>query len=285
MTLWYVLRSAEFADEHRQNAKQKIAELRRLLGSIDQRWMSSTFQNIFLLPRVLYIEHQIIQVFCDAAPAELNLIIMNIELGLFVYKVKDHRIARRLNRTKLLQLLAIDRIAELNIPSRALLLDALQRLKLSAHPQSELYVKNIIMKTTEDDLSELKCLTDSKGDFYSMHKLVYMDIRNQAIKTEIIQYIAKQANIQAAHNKIGSRMGKKRAQFAWRKILSDVDDTLSCSGGSWPAGMDVSYPKKAIYPGVLAFYRYAVSDNRQLANSVPSLRYIQSTITYFRSFF
>jgi hypothetical protein len=34
-----------------------------------------------------------------------------------------------------------------------------------------------------------------------------------------------------------------------------VDDTVTCSGGSWPAGMDTSYPKKAVYPGVLAFYR------------------------------
>ena len=25
--------------------------------------------------------------------------------------------------------------------------------------------------------------------------------------------------------------------------------------GSWPAGIDTSYPKKAIYPGVLAFYK------------------------------
>jgi hypothetical protein len=25
--------------------------------------------------------------------------------------------------------------------------------------------------------------------------------------------------------------------------------------GSWPAGIDTSYPKKAIYPGILAFYK------------------------------
>lgn len=43
--------------------------------------------------------------------------------------------------------------------------------------------------------------------------------------------------------------------LAWRKILSDVDDTVTCSGGSWPAGVDSSFPKKALYPGVLAFYR------------------------------
>lgn len=43
--------------------------------------------------------------------------------------------------------------------------------------------------------------------------------------------------------------------MAWRKILSDVDDTLVCSGGNYPAGVDKSYPHKAIYPGVLSFYR------------------------------
>lgn len=35
----------------------------------------------------------------------------------------------------------------------------------------------------------------------------------------------------------------------------DVDDTLLCSGGSYPSGLDKSYLKKTLYPGVLAFYR------------------------------
>merc|ERR1719223_1036591 len=48
--------SAEFDNEVRVNANIKITELRDLLHSIDQRWMSSTFLNIFFLPRVLYVE-------------------------------------------------------------------------------------------------------------------------------------------------------------------------------------------------------------------------------------
>ena len=31
--------------------------------------------------------------------------------------------------------------------------------------------------------------------------------------------------------------------------------SFSFSEGSWPAGIDTSYPKKAIYPGVIAFYK------------------------------
>ena len=79
--------SVEFPTEHRLNAKHKLTELRRLLHSIDLQWLSSTFQNIFLLPRVVYIEHQIIKIFREANADELNLIIMSIELALIVYKV------------------------------------------------------------------------------------------------------------------------------------------------------------------------------------------------------
>ena len=144
-------------------------------------------------------------------------------------------------------------------------------MRLSAHHLAEHYVKNIITKTKGDDLSELKSITDCKGDVNSMHKLVYSDIRNETTQKEILQFIYQQAKIQAAHNQvlpepsftslvpsflpfsrtsprcgctfaeqIGSRAGKRRGRFAWRKILSDIDDTLSCSGGSWPAGTLVS---------------------------------------------
>ncbi len=36
--------------------------------------------------------------------------------------------------------------------------------------------------------------------------------------------------------------------------MSDIDDTLMSSGGSYPAGRDMRYPHNCVYPGVLAFY-------------------------------
>lgn len=39
------------------------------------------------------------------------------------------------------------------------------------------------------------------------------------------------------------------------QVVSDIDDTLMCSGGNFPAGSDTRYPKGCVYPGVLAFYR------------------------------
>ena len=238
------IKSADFCAENRSNAQEKVLELRKLLSTIDHTWMSSTFLNIFFLYRVLQVESQIISIITEANSDELNLIVNNIELALLFYKIKDHKIARRFNRTNLLKLLSVDRISELFVPSRAVLLDALQRLKLSAHPQSERFVQNILTSTKADELSELKTLTDSKGDVNSMHKLLYTDMRNINIKDSILKYIAQQAEVQRAHSTIGSRKSKRRGLLAWRKILSDVDDTMTCSGGSWPAGMDTSFPKK-----------------------------------------
>ena len=39
------------------------------------------------------------------------------------------------------------------------------------------------------------------------------------------------------------------------KIVSDIDDTLMCSGGTWPAGCDKRYPRHCLYPGALAFFK------------------------------
>ena len=47
---------------------------------------------------------------------------------------------------------------------------------------------------------------------------------------QVLKHIATQARVQAAHMQLGTRMSTRRSGKAWRKILSDVDDTLTCSG-------------------------------------------------------
>lgn len=46
-------------------------------------------------------------------------------------------------------------------------------------------MKKIIFKTKGDELSELKSLTDAKGDIHSLHKLVYRDIKDLATREEV----------------------------------------------------------------------------------------------------
>nr|CCA19792.1 conserved hypothetical protein [Albugo laibachii Nc14] len=220
-------------------------------------YLPSTINNMINLHQVKQQEQEIYCILLSATRNELNYILNNVRLALLFYKVKDHSTKLRSDqhRTVILDLLCVKRVTELTITSRAILLDALMVMRLSAHPLSEKWVRNIILKTSGDDLSLLKTYTDAKGDFHSLHKLVFNDIRDVKIRHDILQHIHREASIQTAHMRLGTRKAMVRKLQAWRKVLSDVDDTLYSSGGRYPAGIDVRYPRHVVYPGVLSFYR------------------------------
>ncbi|CAM9626117.1 unnamed protein product, partial [Phaeothamnion confervicola] len=231
----------------------KCARVLECLARIDSTLVATNIAHFINADKVLRLEEEIISNIGETEPSELNYMLPKIKLGLLFYKIKDH--PSYPHRTQLLEMLAVTRVADLNVTSRALVLDALQQMKLSAHRRSEYYACNVILKTMGDDLSLLKSLTDSKGDFHSLHKLIYQDIKNEEIRGQVLRHIAKQAKVQAAHMELRTRASRSRTGFAWRKILSDVDDTLTCSGGRYPAGIDTRLPRKSVYPGVLDFYR------------------------------
>jgi hypothetical protein len=244
----------QFSSAGKLSAAEKVNLIQNKLKIIDNTLFSSFFQNIFYLPFVINAERELISAISDASLEEINYLLPELELGRILYKVKDHRVVRVFSRTKLLRILCTERISDLGVKARAALLHALQVMKLSAHVEAEKFVKHIILRTS-DDLSRLKTLMDSKGDVNSMHKLVFEDVRSEEIRAGILQHIQTQADVQQAHLLLGTRVSQHMRLFAWRKILSDVDDTLTCSGGSYPSGIDTSFPKKCLYPGVLMFYR------------------------------
>lgn len=226
------------------------------VSRIDRIYLPSTINNMLNLSEVKLRENKIFRILAGASKDELNFILNNVRLALLFYKVKDHSKERSdMSRTMILELLCMTRLADLTVTSRAILLDAMMVMKLSAHPMCEKWVRNIILKTSGDDLSSLKTLTDAKGDFHSMHKLVFNDIRDPTIRADILNHIKREASVQTAHMRLGTKKAMLRRKQAWRKVLSDVDDTLYSSGGRYPAGVDSRYPRHALYPGVLSFYR------------------------------
>lgn len=235
------------------SVQTKVALILDALKKIDSTLVPTNIQQLISGYKRKASEELIIHTLADATPEELNYMLPRITLGLILYKVKDH--PQMPNRTLLLDLLCQTRVADMSVSSRAIVLDALQQMKLGAHPKSEIYARNILIKTKGDDLSTLKSLTDNKGDFHSLHKLVYVDIKDPKIRDEVLKHIAHQANVQAAHMSLKTKASRVRGDRAWRKILSDVDDTLTCSGARFLAGIDSSYPRKTVYPGVLDFYR------------------------------
>ncbi|KAL7542333.1 hypothetical protein ACHAXR_011686 [Thalassiosira sp. AJA248-18] len=237
------------------SVEDQLERISLAMANIDQLLVPSTINNFINTKFILRNEREIISVFEEAQPKTLNWLMSHVKLALVFYKIKDHRNFRGQHRTELIELLAVDRVSVLSIHSRMLLLRALQLMKLPANPRAEHWVRNIILSTHQDDLSELKTMTDSNGDFYGMHKLIYDDMRSETVQQDILSHFRKEAAVQQAHMDMGTRKARARMQKGWRKILSDVDDTLTSSGGSYPAGIDKRYTKKVVYPGVIGLYR------------------------------
>ncbi|EGZ11642.1 hypothetical protein PHYSODRAFT_458535, partial [Phytophthora sojae] len=242
--------------KYKATAEEKTLLVMDCVNCIDRHYLPSTINNMINLAEVKRRELKIFRILAGAGKDELNYILNHIRLALLFYKVKDHsKLREDQSRTLILDLLCTTRLADLSVMSRALLLDALMVMKISAHPMAQKWVRNIILKTQGDDLSNLKTYTDAKGDFHSMHKLVFNDVRDPTIRADILTHIQREASVQIAHMRLGTKRGRNRKQQAWRKVLSDVDDTLYSSGGRYPAGLDTRYPRHTLYPGVLPFYR------------------------------
>lgn len=79
-------------------------------------------------------------------------------------------------------------------------------------------------------LTALKSAIDGGDDRHDLMKLVFGDIDDADMRRQILDHLAEEA-------------GPRRL-----KILSDVDDTLYLN---W---VDRRYPKKTVYPGVVALY-------------------------------
>jgi len=237
------------------SVEDQLERISVAMTNIDQLLVPSTINNFINTKFILSNEREIISVFEDAQPKTLNWLISNVKLALVFYKIKDHRNFRGQHRTELIELLAVDRVSALTIRSRVVLLKALQLMKLAANPRAEHWVRNIILSTHQDELSELKTMADSGGNYFCMNKLIFDDIRSETVRQDILSHFKKEAAVQQAHMDMGTRRARLRMQKGWMKILSDVDDTLTSSGGSYPKGMDKRYNKNVVYPGVIGLYR------------------------------
>uniref|UniRef100_A0A7S4ERR4 Uncharacterized protein n=1 Tax=Pseudo-nitzschia australis TaxID=44445 RepID=A0A7S4ERR4_9STRA len=242
-------------DDQKVTVEQYLFKINECLQDIDQPLIPSTINNFLNRRFVLKKEKEIIDIFLACDATTLNYLVCHLKLALLVYKIKDHGFGGQ-HRTELIQILAVERLAALTVYSRVIVLHALQILKLRANPRAEYWVRNILLNSTGDDLSDIKTLTDAKGDYYCMSKLIYDDIKSETVRHDILIHMRKEGAMQVTRRHLGTKRGpKRRYLMAWRKILSDVDDTLMSSGGHYPAGIDKRYPKKVVYPGVLAFYR------------------------------
>mmetsp|Transcript_50146 Transcript_50146/g.144500 ORF Transcript_50146/g.144500 Transcript_50146/m.144500 type:complete len:780 (-) Transcript_50146:9-2348(-) len=140
--------------------------------------------------------------------------------------------------------LLLDHASDMDVVTKARLIDAMQRQRdfFFERPLQE-FVAALLKCTSAEELTTLKNLLDEGGDFYNLHKLVFSDLVED-LREDVLRHI-----------EIEGATVRANSAVLLRKVLSDIDDTLFCSGGHFPAGVDKRFPKRQIYPGVLALFR------------------------------
>eukprot|EP01134_Creolimax_fragrantissima_P008499 CFRG8499T1 len=234
---------------------------------------------------IIESEVQIIERLRSVPRADLSRIITHLNFSQLIFNVRDHfRFSDKKHKEALLDVLCVERLHALDPPARAAVLNALQVSEtIRSHPRGQEWARHVICHSESTHLNLMKLLLDNTGTYHNLHKLVYYDVTDPMIRESIIRHIRTQALLlrdgmgdegeymllKASGDQLPSNhvhkdtdlpfadvtVRARRHQAPNIKIFSDVDDTLYCSGGDGIAGVDASFPRKQIYPGVLEFYK------------------------------
>lgn len=126
---------------------------------------------------------------------------------------------------------ALDR-AEFGLEAKATRIETLQRGWTSQHDEQR--VRDIFLSTHGSDLFRLKALIDQGANEHDLCKLIFEDIDDESIRTEILTHFSNEA----------AKLGKR-----FVRALSDIDDTLIASIH------EKRVPHKSLYPGSLQLLR------------------------------
>jgi len=149
--------------------------------------------------------------------------------------------------TKTVTLLVNTRLKDLETVSRAAIVDGLQKIGLRHRRQRQEWARDVILQTKGIQLTYFKAYIDDGGDYHSMYKLMYNDLQWD-VREQVFDHIRVQsADVLIRMKEIQESRGLKKPPGVVLKILSDVDDTVFSSGGSFPAGVDSRYPRYAAY--------------------------------------
>ncbi len=173
-------------------------------------------------------EARILDILRGADAPKLNFLLQTVDRDQLLSDVDDHTAGPK-NKTALLTLVSQDRVEDLTVETRALMVDALQRGK--TRQRDERAIRNLFVATRGPQQTQLKNLVDKGDDHYDMHQLLHHDLDHQEYRQQILAHIAENAS-----------------PTGHLKVMSDIDDTFYAN---W---VDERYPKQTVYPGVRQFY-------------------------------
>uniref|UniRef100_A0A7S3PK64 Phosphatidate phosphatase APP1 catalytic domain-containing protein n=1 Tax=Aplanochytrium stocchinoi TaxID=215587 RepID=A0A7S3PK64_9STRA len=208
---------------------------------------------------------QIHDVIVESTPKELDHIISTVNLPkLFTYGNHYVKAQQELGYSTL-QYILEQREKDLTIFARAALIHGLMRMSTIKYSKQQMrWATQTFLGAKGEDLTLLKSLLDSSGDYNNLFKLVFIDVTDEKMHKQILSHIHRQAKEQI---RLDRAEKKKRI-----KILSDVDDTLIASGGRFPAGAETRFPRHVLYPGALALFEEIDVASRLSGRPVSSSR-------------
>jgi hypothetical protein len=128
----------------------------------------------------------------------------------------------------------------------------------------------VLSLASHDELTRLRRLLDSSGDYHSLHRLLFREMGSAA---DAPTRAAQRAMLGRIDELCAGQLARRQpwqpgtisAAARWPRVrrlkcVSDIDDTLLSSGGVFPAGVDRLFPKKAPYPGMLQLLRALHAD-------------------------
>lgn len=178
-------------------------------------------------------EGRILEILEQADAADLNRLLSGLDLHDLFEDVENRRVGPD-HRAALFRLLGRDRVAELEIPTRVRVVDALQRGPTAG--EQERLIRDLFLATRGADVTALKNGIDRGGDYRDLQQLIFHDVDDATVRLEILAHVARE----------GSSPEVKRPEV---KLLSDIDDTF------YSSLKDERYPRETVYPGVIPFYR------------------------------
>ncbi len=182
-------------------------------------------------------EKKVIDLFRKASGPELDAILGQMSIHDF-HEMVDDVDDRRLfgvplgpqNRTELLKVLSQERLGDLSTEGRAKLIHGLQYHTTDS--RAEKAIRDVFLGTKGEQLTDLKRQIDGGGDYHDLQQLVFHDIDDSGVRSQILQHFQREA--------------KPTGQV---KVLSDIDDTFYVNL------KDDRYPSKTVYPGLRELYR------------------------------
>jgi len=148
----------------------------------------------------------------------------------------------------------IDRPLGEDINERAAIIDKAQHSRLSR--REELVITKVLLATRGEELTRLKNLVEHGSDRATLHELIYYKISDDILRQAILAHFTREAR---SEQQQPSRPPRDKV-----RVLSDIDDTL------YRSLCDERYQHKAIFPGVLEFFRALSVGSRASDNEASS---------------